>query len=184
MFTTRHLHLAHVEVLRWLAILTLASLLAALAARMAAGGDATSPALEPRLLPAATLRLAKPMGVGSNPAATEPQFDAALKLWKILAYQKDGNFEQAVEEWPNAPLSCEAEVWRHVSLAQAQLGFRDFSAALASLDAALALDHQNAVVPTFAASCVWNRPPRLVSGTMRSVRFNFGSSRPAPLNRA
>jgi tetratricopeptide (TPR) repeat protein len=129
MFTTRPLSLTG-EALKWLAILTLASLLAALAAQLVSGHDAAPSA--PALLPPTMEQSAKPMAI-----------------WRILADQKSGNFEQALEDWPYAPLSCDAEVWRQIAIAQAQLAFRDVDAASDALHAALAIEPANPVAHYF-----------------------------------
>jgi tetratricopeptide (TPR) repeat protein len=118
------------EALKWLAILMLASLLTALAAKFISGQEA-APA-EPALLPSTMDQAAKPMAI-----------------WRILGDQKSGDFEQVLEDWPYAPLSCDAEVWRHIAIAQAQLALRDVDAASDALYAALAIEPANPVAHYF-----------------------------------
>lgn len=145
-----HLNLATGEVLKWIIILTLASILAALAARLAAGSEPTTSADRPALLPTAIDDWARPMGSDalSRPTAEVPA-DAAQRVWVILAAQKQSNFEQALAEWPLAPITCDAEAWRHIGLAQAALGLRDLNGASKSLEMALTLEPENAVAHYF-----------------------------------
>jgi tetratricopeptide (TPR) repeat protein len=148
MFATRHMTAAHVEVLKWLAILTLASLLAALAARLAAGDEA----IPPNRLPSSLEQLAKPMTAdrATGPATTaDPLADPAAQIWQILSRQRNGEYEQVFEEWQVAPLTCEAEVWRHVARGQAALGLRDLTSASEALEMALEMQPQNAVAHYF-----------------------------------
>ena len=148
MFATRHMTAAHVEVLKWFAILTFASMLAALAARLAAGEEEVSP----NRFPPAMEELAKPLseGITQGPAAPiDPLADPAAHIWRILSRQKNGKYERAFEEWQEAPLACEAEVWRHVARGQAALGMRDLTSASDALEMALDMEPQHAVAHYF-----------------------------------
>jgi tetratricopeptide (TPR) repeat protein len=97
-------------------------------------------------------QLAKPMSEGTAEEPTtslDLRADHAAQIWQILSRQKNGKYERVFEEWQDAPLTCEAEVWRHVARGQAALGMRDLTSASDALEMALDIQPQNAVAHYF-----------------------------------
>ena len=128
MFAQRHMHLEW-EILKWLAIISLASALAIAFASHIAVGD------EPRLLPPEIETWSQPMG-DHEPSALAREDDAAAQVWNALDDQQAGRLDRAIEAWPCLPLAADAEIWRHIALAQAYLGADDLEAAAEALEVA------------------------------------------------
>ena len=165
MMSQRHMHL-EVEMLKWLAVLALASALALVMASQAFGGErgfgdeVGATRSIPGLLPSDMERLAEPMRDVAIPAdldGSEPnegEFAAGedflsqwnTRLWTVLDLHRQGQVEQAIEAWSDMPLPCESEVWRFLALGAAYLQCGQLDDAVAMLDAAEGLEPDNPVL--------------------------------------
>lgn len=157
MFTSRHIPL-HWELVKWIAILTLAAALAGLLTRIAGGTVVTPPTLRPppapALLPPAIHDWSTPMPSEEPPTVAAPRIaspslvagDPTLRLWRLLDLQRGGHVEEAVAEWQTIPLPRASEVWRHVALAQAHLAGGQLKDAAAALETADLFEPNHAVV--------------------------------------
>jgi tetratricopeptide (TPR) repeat protein len=139
MLAQRHMHLEW-EIVKWIAILALASALAIAVAGTLARGE------EPARLPPTIDEWAVPMGIEQPGEPPVPVEDVPMKLWMLLADQQAGRFDRVVENWRYLPLAHEGEVWRNVALAQALIAMGDLQAAADALDTAVAINPENAVV--------------------------------------
>lgn len=138
MFAQHHVHLELV-LLKWLAIITLASALAMAFATHIAGGA------EPAKLPGdIDARLAPAAGVETP--ATIPPGDVSIQLWQTLDDQQSGRLDRVVGVWENIPLAPRAEVWRHIALAEAHIAMGDLDAAGVSLENAGRREPENPLV--------------------------------------
>ena len=157
MFTSRHMPW-HWELVKWIAILTLAAALAGLLIRIAGGTEVAPPTLRPppapaRLPPAihdwsAPMPSEEPLTV-AVPRIASPSIvagDPTLRLWRLLDLQRGGDVENAVAEWQTIPLPRASKVWRHVALAQAHLASGQIKEAAAALETADLFEPNNAAV--------------------------------------
>jgi tetratricopeptide (TPR) repeat protein len=120
------------EVVKWIAILTLAGALAWLLMMQTA---AAAP-VTPRLLPDDAARLALPM----------TPVDPNVLLTKVVAAHQAGEPDRALELWREVQLPEQTEVWRQIGMGVAQLQMGDLDAAGAHLMKAEDAAPQNPIV--------------------------------------
>ncbi len=144
MFATRPLRLEW-EIVRWVVLLVLATALALMAVRVAAGADLTLPR-EPALLPTDAIEAAQPMLTEGAPLV-----DPNVQLWTILGQHQAGLAEEALAGWQKIALPCETEVWRQVAMGMANLQLGNLEAAAEHLDQAEQMEPQNPLVHYYIA---------------------------------
>jgi tetratricopeptide (TPR) repeat protein len=138
-----HHHHVHVEyiILKWLIIISLASALALAFATQI--GGAAEPVRSPTGADSWSAPTVGPIEV-APPAV--PSEDVATQLWLLLDDQQSGRLDLVITPWQTIPLAPEAEVWRHVALAEAQIAMGDLDAAGASLETAGSIEPDNPLV--------------------------------------
>ena len=77
--------------------------------------------------------------------------DAGLRVWTALMAQQQGELETAIAMWNTTVLADDAKSWRYVALVAAHLEQGRLNEAIASLDAAWAIDAANPVVRYYTA---------------------------------
>lgn len=166
MLGQRHMQL-EVEMLKWLAAVALAAVLALTLLSRAIGGELTGTLTVPGLLPPGMDELATPLDESLVPARTDPSSLSAAdaqdselprvvesdplaaanaRLWAILELHRQGRVEEAIAAWNETELPAESDVWRYLALASAYLQAGDLQDALAMLNAAESLEPDNAVL--------------------------------------
>ena len=139
MFTTRQNH----AVSRHTTLLLVTALVLGLASSALFGATGNREKADPPgLLPPGADETAAPM----NNARVET---FAADVWQAIELQNAGNWQDAAAIWRQASASCESEVWRHLSIAVAQLYMGDFELADEQFAAAMELDRKNSAVHYF-----------------------------------
>jgi tetratricopeptide (TPR) repeat protein len=147
MLVSKQMHL-HWEILKWLAIISLAVATAvALTSQLASGVD-RSPTPVPALLPVELSRSATP--IEREPVDLSESADVAMDVWQALEAHRQSNWELAVVMWEGISLPGEKQVWRHVAVAQAHLRMAQTDQAEAELESARQVHPENALVRYFA----------------------------------
>lgn len=143
------------ELLRWLALITLAGSLLTIFATRASGEKALPGAASSRLPPTAP---AWPGPLRENPTAAEgspgsllpapaiPGADRSLVVWRALELQRARQWDLAFEAWRLAELHPAAEAWRSVALGHIWRRQGQLEPAEKSLERALSQGPENAVV--------------------------------------
>lgn len=146
MQATRHMHLEW-ELIKWLAILTLAAAMAmTVSARIAGGQQIDGEQQKPGLLPRDVDSWAQPMDRYLSDAINQPSEDRAMQLWGILDDQQSGRTDRAIAAWKVIQLPISTEVWRHVALANAYLAADQLDNAADALATAESFDRDNALI--------------------------------------
>lgn len=146
MQATKHMQLEW-ELIKWLAIVTLAAALAmTVSAHIASGDPGQIDQNKPQLLPREIDRWAQPMKRYLSDGENQVPTDAAMRLWVILDDQQSGRTDRAIEAWNVMQLPLSSEVWRHVGLAQAYLAAEELDAAADALHTAEKFDSGNALI--------------------------------------
>jgi hypothetical protein len=149
MIVTRHTRL-EMELIHWvLLVIAAIALMLAIATTLAAA----NPIREPRLLPAGSIAMAKPMPrelvrpffPESPPVRILPPAEAADRLWMALESQRAGCFGDAISGWEQIDLPDETAHWREIGMAAAFLQAGDLQKAELHLNVARRLAPANAV---------------------------------------
>jgi hypothetical protein len=159
MIVNRHHLTLEMEVMKWLLLVAFAIIAAlALATALAAGEPMMDPMHEPARLPADVEMLARPMDAAparpyfpETGPADEPEYDLppaalAARVWMILETQQAGLAREAMAGWQQIRLPGQAEAWREVAMAAANLTAGNFAQAAMHLDNAREFDNAQAVV--------------------------------------
>ena len=129
------------HLLKWLALLALASAFAVGVASKVLGGDQPRRLIrEPHLLPEAIAQWSSPMEEPDGAWVDWPQ-----ATWDLLKLHREQQYEQVIPLWRQVPLPEETRVWKDVALAQAYLATGEIEAAAVRLQAALEARPGNAV---------------------------------------
>jgi tetratricopeptide (TPR) repeat protein len=148
MLVSKQMHL-HWEVLKWVAIISLAVATAIiLTAKLASAAD-RSPIITPALLPVEVLESATPIVRELDVPSQTYHEDLAMNVWQTLESHRQSNWELAIIMWAGITLPGESQVWRHVCVAQAHLQMAELDEAEAELGLARAIHPENALVRYF-----------------------------------
>jgi hypothetical protein len=187
MIVTRHRLTLEMEVMKWLLLVAFAIIAAlAMATALAAAEPMMNPMDEPARLPADVEMLATPMNAA--PARPffpegEPVFDLppaalAARVWMILETQRAGQAREALAGWREIRLPGQAEAWREVAMAAANLTAGKLDRAAMHLDNAREYENAQAVVAYYTgilrleqAAAEARVPDEATDATMRLVAY-------------
>jgi hypothetical protein len=188
MITNRH-HLAlEMEFVKWFLLITFATIMALALATALAAGDRDQPAvMPPGQLPADMARLAKPLQDApvrpyfpeDEPVIELPPHALAARVWIILEMQRAGLTAEALAAWREIRLPGQAEAWREVAMAAANLTLGRLERAGMNLDRAREYEHAQAVVAYYTgilrleqATAAARVPDGLDPGHLRMVAYD------------
>jgi tetratricopeptide (TPR) repeat protein len=188
MIVTRHHLTLEMEVVKWLLLVAFAIIAAlALATALAAAEPMMNPMDEPARLPADVEKLATPMEVAparpffpeENPVYDLPPAALAARVWMILETQRAGLAREALAGWREIYLPGQAEAWREVAMAAANLTAGKLDRAAMHLDNAREYDNAQAIVAYYTgilrleqAAAAARVPDEATEGTMRLVAYD------------
>ncbi|MCA9203252.1 MAG: hypothetical protein KDA59_09410 [Planctomycetales bacterium] len=147
MYVGRHMHL-ETEMVKWLALIALASAMV-LAAATSVSGQESANSSEPKPLPKAIEHWAAPMdqtGGAMDEAEWIMAVQASAETWQLLELHHRGELETAKRVWQGTQLPCEREVWRFVALGVVHMQLGEWDRANEALDAAAGLEPDHALV--------------------------------------
>jgi tetratricopeptide (TPR) repeat protein len=150
MLVSKQMHL-HWEILKWLAIISLAVATAIILSTQLASAADRSPNTAPALLPMEMSHSATPIIRQSVVPLKPVTEDVAMNVWQTLEAHRQSNWELAVVMWAGVTLPGENQVWRHIGAAQAHLRMAQLDAAAAELELARGIHPENALVRYFTA---------------------------------
>lgn len=198
MIVNRHHLTLEMEIVKWmlltgLAIIAALALVTVLAAEPIVGPAVVDPMDEPALLPAEIDQLAKPML--PYPQAYFPEDELALDLppaalaarvWTLLETQRAGLAREALAGWREIRLPGDADAWREVAMAAANMNRGNFERAARHLENARGYENAQAVVAYYTgvlrleqAAAAAKAPEAPADGLMRMVAY--GALEPADL---
>jgi tetratricopeptide (TPR) repeat protein len=188
MIVTRHHLTLEMEVVKWLLLIAFAIIAAlAMATALAAAEPMIDPMDAPARLPADVEMLATPMdAVPARPFFPEegPVYDLppaalAARVWMILETQRAGLAREALAGWREIYLPGQAEAWREVAMAAANLTAGKLDRAAMHLDNAREYDNAQAIVAYYTgilrleqAAAAARVPDEATEGTMRLVAYD------------
>lgn len=188
MIVTRHRHALEVDLVKWLLLITFAIIAAlALVTALAAAEPMIDPMAEPARLPADVEQLARPMAV-PGPKAYFPEDEFVLDLppaalaarvWALMETQRAGLARQALAGWREIRLPGDAEAWREVAMAAANMTCGNFDRAAMHLDNARTYENAQAVVAYYTgvlrleqAAAAARVPDAGADGVLRMVAYD------------
>lgn len=155
MLVGRHLQLPW-ELVKWLAIISLAVATAIGFATNMAGGDERSDASQkvlPLIDPAAPANSRLPrediLWQLDPEASGQGVEDGVAHVWRALELQQQGDWEKAVEAWRRLSLPAATRTWRQIAIGHAFLIQGELESAEDALDRAVRLEPENAVARYF-----------------------------------
>ncbi len=150
MLVRQHVHEhTHWELLKWMVLIALASVLAlGVLTSVAGAADLKNVDREPAPLPSEIADIASPM---EEPRFEKPSeaADLAFRVWQALELQHSQKYDDAIMAWQAIELPCETTVWKQVALGQAYLATGEIESAAEVLFDAKDLQSDNPVVHYF-----------------------------------
>ena len=195
MLVKRHQLTLEMEIVKWLVLVAFAIIAAmAMATALAAGEPMTDPMDEPARLPADLELLAKPMDVpppkaffpegefadecAGEYAMDLPPAALAARVWTILEMQRAGLAREALAGWREIRLPGDAEAWREVAMAAANMTCGKLDRAAMHLDKAREYQNAQAVVAYYTgllrleqAAAATRVPDEATEGMLRMVAY-------------
>jgi hypothetical protein len=187
MIVHRHRMTLEMEMMKWLLLIAFAIIAAlALVTALAAGEPMMDPMGEPARLPADVEMLAKPMDVAparpffpeEEPVYDLPSAALAARIWMNLETQRAGLAREVLAGWQQIRLPGQAEAWREVAMAAANLTAGKLDRAAMHLDNAREYENAQAVVAYYTgilrleqAAAEARVPDEATDATMRLVAY-------------
>jgi hypothetical protein len=191
MIVNRHHLTMEMEVVEWFLLVAFAIIAAlAMVTALAAAEPMIDPMHEPARLPADVEMLARPMDAAparpyfpEEGPADEPKYDLppaalAARVWMILETQQAGLAREALAGWQQIRLPGQAEAWREVAMAAANLTAGKLDRAAMHLDNAREYENAQAVVAYYTgilrleqAAAAARVPDEATDATMRLVTY-------------
>jgi len=166
---------AESELLKWIAIASIAAALMLALATAVGAADVRRPVFPPGSLPADISTWSRPMPIDDAAVVDEPEL--VNDVWRVLALQQELRFAEAINTWEKLTLSPNESVWKQVALGQAYLATGELAQAEDALRLAHAARPQNAVVHYFRGMLCLEQARRAHEWLDRDTfRIRFASS--------
>lgn len=153
MLVSKQMHL-HWEILKWLAIISLAIATAIVLSSQVAPAAGRPPGVTPALIPLESTRTATPIttprkGLTETVDRETVDKDMAMDVWQTLDAHRRSDWEFALVKWQATTVRGELQVWRHIGATHAYLKLAQLDEAEAELDRARLIHPENALVRYF-----------------------------------